>query len=595
MTTFKETGLSPEVLRAIEELGFTTPTPIQAQTIPSLLKSGQDLVALAQTGTGKTAAFGLPIVDQIQIGEPLIQALILCPTRELCLQITADLNRFSKFRKGLVTTPVYGGADIRTQIKALKMGTQIVVGTPGRINDLINRKLLKLEGIKWLVLDEADEMLNMGFKEELDAIIGQTPAERQTLLFSATMPKEIAAMANRYMKERDEISVGNRNQGAKNVTHAYYLVHARDRYDALKRVADLYPGVYGIVFCRTRQECKDVSDKLIADGYNAEALHGDLSQVQRDQVMARFRSRHLQLLVATDVAARGIDVNDLSHVINYNLPDDPEVYIHRSGRTGRAGKSGESIAIIHVKEKGKLKDIERMAKINFERKMVPNGQDICQKQLLHFIDKVEKTVVNQEQIDPLMEEIYAKLANIDRDELIKRFVSTEFTSFLKYYESSPDLNISDDMKRRDRSEGTNANYTRLFINLGRASNFNPPALFNLIEQSTGKRGIELGRIEVLRNFSFFEVEKAWEKDLIDALNTARYNGERVSVEVAEANGADSGAPRREFNGGGGGGGYKKDFRKERSSPEAPRGGGRFEKRSGGGYGSDKKPRTFKRK
>jgi ATP-dependent RNA helicase DeaD len=592
MTTFKETGLSPEVLKAIEELGFTTPTPIQAQTIPALLKSEQDLVALAQTGTGKTAAFGLPVVDQIQIGDPHTQAIILCPTRELCLQITADLKRFAKYRRGLEITPVYGGADIRTQIKAIKMGTQIVVGTPGRVNDLINKNILKLEGIKWLVLDEADEMLNMGFKEELDAIIGKTPPERQTLLFSATMPKEIAAMANRYMRERDEISVGSRNEGAKNVTHGYFMVHARDRYDALKRVADIYPGVYGIVFCRTRQECKDVSDKLIADGYNAEALHGDLSQVQRDQVMARFRSRHLQLLVATDVAARGIDVNDLTHVINYNLPDDPEVYIHRSGRTGRAGKYGESIAIIHTKEKGKLKDIERMAKVTFVRKMVPNGQEICQKQLLHFIDKVENTQVNQEQIEPLMEEIYAKLANIDRDELIKRFVSTEFTSFLKYYENSPDLNLTDDLKRRDKSsDGPNGDYTRLFINLGRAHNFNPPALFQLIEQSTGKRGIELGRIEVLRNFSFFEVEKSWEKDMIEALCSARYNGERVSVELADA--APRGESRNDYRPSGGGG-FRKDFKKEKSFSNGPKSGG-YNRGGEGGFSGDKKPRTFKRK
>lgn len=585
MTTFKETGLSPEVLKAIEELGFTTPTPIQVQTIPTLLKSEQDLVALAQTGTGKTAAFGLPVVDQIQIGDPNVQALVLCPTRELCLQITEDLRRFSKYRRGLEITPVYGGAEIRTQIKALKSGSQIVVGTPGRVNDLINRNILKLEGIKWLVLDEADEMLNMGFKDELDAIIGQTPTERQTLLFSATMPKEISAMANRYMRERDEISVGSRNEGAKNVKHVYYMVHARDRYDALKRVADIYPGVYGIVFCRTRQECKEVADKLIADGYNAEALHGDLSQVQRDQVMGRFRSRHLQLLVATDVAARGIDVNELTHVINYNLPDDPEVYIHRSGRTGRAGRSGESIAIVHSKEKGRLKDIERMAKITFERKMVPNGPEICQKQLLHFIDKVEQTEVNQEQVEPLMEEIYTKLANIDREELIKRFVAAEFTTFLKYYENSPDLNIHDDGRKRDRqSDGGRDGFSRLFINLGKAHHFTPPALFSLIEQCTGKRGIELGRIEILRNFSFFEVEKEKEGLIIETLTNSKYKGERVSVEVAEA----PSESKKEYRGGGGGG-YKKEYRKDRGGSSR---GGDYGRRSE----SDRKPsRSFKRR
>ncbi|MFT3737697.1 MAG: DEAD/DEAH box helicase [Breznakibacter sp.] len=580
MTTFKETGLSPEVLKAIDELGFTTPTPIQVQTIPTLLKSEQDLVALAQTGTGKTAAFGLPVVDQIQIGDPSVQALVLCPTRELCLQITEDLRRFSKYRKGLEVTAVYGGAEIRTQIRALKQGSQIVVGTPGRVNDLINRHVLKLEGIKWLILDEADEMLNMGFKDELDAIIGQTPSERQTLLFSATMPKEISAMANRYMRERDEISVGSRNEGAKNVKHMYYLVHARDRYDALKRVADIYPGVYGIVFCRTRQECKEVSDKLIADGYNAEALHGDLSQVQRDQVMGRFRNRHLQLLVATDVAARGIDVNELTHVINYNLPDDPEVYIHRSGRTGRAGRSGESIAIVHSKEKGKLKDVERMAKITFERKMVPNGPEICQKQLLHFIDKVEQTEVNQEQVEPLMEEIYKKLESIDREELIKRFVSAEFTTFLKYYENSPDLNIHEDGRKKDKPGVGRAGFSRLFINLGKANNFTPPALFSLIEQATGQRGIELGKIEILRNFSFFEVETENESLMIESLTNTRFRGERVSVEVAEARSES----KKDHHGGG-------SFRRDRgSSPK-----GDFGRRSEARHSDKKSSRSFKRR
>jgi ATP-dependent RNA helicase DeaD len=554
MTTFKETGLSPEVLKAIEELGYVTPTPIQIQTIPTLLRSEQDLVALAQTGTGKTAAFGLPIVDQVQLGEPQVQALILCPTRELCLQITEDLKRFSKYRRGLNVLAVYGGTEIRTQIRALKDGAQIVVGTPGRVNDLINRKVLKIDRVARLVLDEADEMLNMGFKEELDAIISQTPAERQTLLFSATMSPEISSMANRYMHERGEISVGSKNAGAKNVTHVYYMVHARDRYDALKRVADLFPGIYGIVFCRTRQETKDVAEHLIADGYNAEALHGDLSQAQRDHVMGRFRARHLQILVATDVAARGIDVNELSHVINYNLPDDPEIYIHRSGRTGRAGRSGVSIAIVHAKEKGRIRDIERLAKVTFERKMVPNGSEICQKQLLHFIDKVENIEVNQEQIAPLMDEIYKKLESIDRDELIKRFVSAEFNSFLEYYQKSPDLNIYDDQKSQRRSgsagEGSSSHYTRLFINLGKVNNFNPPSLFGIIEQSTGKRGIDLGKIEILRNFSFFEIDKEWEKPIMSALNNYRFNGERVVVEVAEAKAEGGG--RKEFRGNRGG-------------------------------------------
>lgn len=531
MKTFKETGLNPEVLKAIDELGFVTPTPIQAQTIPCLLKSEQDLVALAQTGTGKTAAFGLPIIDQVQIGEKEVQALILSPTRELCLQITEDMKRYSKYRSQLNVLPVYGGTEIRTQIRALKGNVHVVVGTPGRINDLIRRKALKLNNIKWLVLDEADEMLNMGFKDDLDTIIETTPAERQTLLFSATMPKEISSMVNRYMKERDEISVGEKNSGATNVKHVYYLVQARDRYDALKRIADIYPGIYGIVFCRTRHETKDIADKLISDGYNAEALHGDLSQSQRDMVMSKFRARHLQILVATDVAARGIDINELTHVINYNLPDDPEIYVHRSGRTGRAGRSGTSIAIIHSKEKGRIKTIERLSKISFERQMVPNGDEICKKQLLHFIDKVENTKVEQEQIDPIMEEVYNKLSSIDRDDLIKRFVSAEFNILLDYYKKSPDLNIH--KEKESRNNKSSEGFSRMFLNVGKSKNLTPPVLFSLLKQQTGKSGIELGKIEIMRNFTFFEIEQSWEQQIIKAFKNATYKGERLSVERAE--------------------------------------------------------------
>lgn len=569
MKTFKETGLSPEVLKAIDELGFETPTPIQAKSIPCLLKSEQDLVALAQTGTGKTAAFGLPVVDQIQIGEKEVQSLILCPTRELCLQITEDMKRFSKYRKNLEILPVYGGTEIRTQMRALKNdNVHIVVGTPGRVNDLIRRKSLDLSSIKWLILDEADEMLNMGFKEELDAIIGTTPEERQTLLFSATMPKEISSMVNRYMKERDEIRVGNKNSGATNVKHVYYMVQARDRYDALKRLADVYPGIYGIVFCRTRHETKDVAEKLIADGYNAEALHGDLSQSQRDHVMGRFRTRHLQILVATDVAARGIDITDLTHVINFNLPDDPEIYVHRSGRTGRAGKSGTSIAIIHSKERGKLKGIERLSKITFEQQQVPGGEEICKKQLLHFIEKVQSIDLNSEQIDPIMAEVYSKLESMERDELIKRFVAAEFNILLDYYKSSPDLNIRKDDKRDRRS---NANFSRMFINIGRAKDLTPPVLFSLIREFTGKSGIEVGKIEIMRNFAFFEVEKDMEQPLIDGFSRANYKGERVSIERAEDKKSSDRGGDRDYKGGGdrdrGGdrGGYNARKRKPTSS------------------------------
>jgi ATP-dependent RNA helicase DeaD len=359
MSTFRETGLKPEIISAIELMGFEKPTPIQEKTIPALLASDNDVLALAQTGTGKTAAFGLPVLNQIDLQENNVQALVLCPTRELCMQISKDIESFSANLKGLKTVAIYGGANITPQIKDLKAGAHIVVGTPGRTLDLIKRKALKIGKIDWLVLDEADEMLNMGFQEDLDAILSTSPDKKQVLLFSATMPKEIQQIAGKYMKHTVEISVGERNSGAENVRHEYYMVHARDRYAALKRIADIYPSIYGIIFCRTRQETKDVADKLISDGYNADALHGDLSQAQRDHVMNRFRNRNLQLLVATDVAARGLDVNDLSHVINYNLPDDLEAYVHRSGRTGRAGKKGLSVSIIHSREKGKIKDLQK--------------------------------------------------------------------------------------------------------------------------------------------------------------------------------------------------------------------------------------------
>jgi ATP-dependent RNA helicase DeaD len=386
---FNETGLSPNLLKAIEEMGFETPTPIQEKTIPLILNDNKDIVALAQTGTGKTAAFGLPVIQQITLSSNSTQALVLCPTRELCLQITKDLTKFSLYQGNINIVSVYGGASINEQIRQLDKGAHIVVATPGRALDLIKRKKLKLQTISWLVLDEADEMLSMGFKDDLDAILSGTPKEKQTLLFSATMPKEISVIAKKYMSNPVEVSVGKTNQGADNVSHEYFVVHARDRYEALKRIADVNPKVYGIVFCRTRAETKEVADNLIRDGYNADALHGDLSQEMRDIVMNRFRNRRLQLLVATDVAARGLDVNDLTHVINYNLPDDPEIYIHRSGRTGRAGKKGISLSILHLKERGKLKDIERMLNKKIENKPVPSGRDICEKQLFNLIDKVE--------------------------------------------------------------------------------------------------------------------------------------------------------------------------------------------------------------
>lgn len=554
MTLFKEMGLSTEIQSAIEELGFEQPTPVQEKTIPFLLENTQDVVALAQTGTGKTAAFGLPIIEQIDTEQKSIQALILSPTRELAMQIASDLKKYSKNVKNLRSAVVYGGSDIRAQIKDLEKGPQIVVGTPGRTLDLIKRKKLRVEEIRWVVLDEADEMLSMGFKDDLDAILENSPEEKQTLLFSATMPKEIVAISQKYMTNIHEISVGKRNMGADTVEHNYYLVHAKDRYLALKRVADVNPNIYGIIFCRTRAETKDVADKLMQDGYNADALHGDLSQAQRDHVMARFRGKHLQMLVATDVAARGLDVNDLTHVINYNLPDDPEVYVHRSGRTGRAGKKGVSVTLIHMREKGKLKQVERSINKPFVKKDVPSGKQICEKQLFSLIDRVEKIEVNEEQIGEFMPVIYKKLAWLDREELIKHFVSVEFNRFLKYYENAKDINVDESRERgsgRDRDRGRRrgkeergrdrgdrggrrggGNMSRFFFSLGKKNGINKRAIIDLINQNTPGKSIDIGSIEVLKGFSFFEIDSNYERELVKAFKNARFKGQRVNIEIA---------------------------------------------------------------
>ena len=536
MITFEETGLSPEVLKAINELGYVNPTPIQERTIPELKDGTNDVVALAQTGTGKTAAFGLPIIERVECKNKKVQVLVLCPTRELALQITKDLVAYSKYIQGLYVTAVYGGADIGKQIRELKKGSQIVVGTPGRVNDLCKRGVLQLGGLRYLVLDEADEMLNMGFKDELDSIISNTPDDRQSLLFSATMPKEIENMSNRYLTNPVEIKVGKQNAGAVTVDHIYYMVHARDRYLALKRIADINPDIFGIVFCRTRHETKEVAEKLIGDGYNADALHGDLSQAQRDQVMHRFRSRHLQILVATDVAARGIDVNDLSHVINYNLPDDIEAYTHRSGRTGRAGKTGTSVAIIHTKENSKIREIERISGIKFKREMIPSGDEICTRQLFHLVDRVEKVDINHEQIEGFVPQIIEKLSDFDREELIKRFVSVEFNRFIAYYEGAKDLNVYKKDLDKDKSSGRRGNgkYSRLYINVGKAHGMTAQRLMGIVNENTDRNKVSFGKIEILRNFSFFEVDESGYKPVISALKGVNFEGEKLHVEVATA-------------------------------------------------------------
>jgi ATP-dependent RNA helicase DeaD len=580
MLTFKETGIREELLKAVEEMGFEQPTPIQEKTIPALLNAGGDMIALAQTGTGKTAAFGLPLIHLANIDSKKVEALVLCPTRELCIQITKDLDNYSKYLKGFRSTAVYGGADISKQIRALKDGCQIVVGTPGRAIDLINRKVLKINDIKWLVLDEADEMLNMGFKEDLETIMAETPKEKQTLLFSATMPKEISSMARKYMNNPEEISVGKKNSGAENVQHEYYMVHAKDRYAALKRVVDINPNIYGIVFCRTRQETKEVAEKLIADGYDADSLHGDLSQQQRDHVMNRFRLRHLQILVATDVAARGLDVTDLTHIINFNLPDELEVYIHRSGRTGRASKNGTSIAIVHTRENRKIQELERIIGKKFTKKPVPLGKDICEKQLFNLIDKFENIEVDENRIEQYLPVIYKKLEWLDRENLIKRLVSLEFNRFLEYYKNAPDLNVyqsdrdlykeesrgfsrdgrrsrsRDDFQdgRRSRSkdhsrdeksarnsddyqetisERGKSQFSRFFINVGSRDSMNPGRMISLINEQTRKRNIEIGKIDILKSFSFFEVDSRHEKDILKSFSNSEYNNIPLQVEISK--------------------------------------------------------------
>ena len=547
-------GLSPNLMKGIEELGYKTPTPIQEEIIPIFLEKENDIVGLAQTGTGKTAAFGLPIIEQIDIRNKSVQALILSPTRELCIQISKDMKNYAKYIQDLKVVPVYGGASIDTQIRALKKGVHIIVATPGRMLDLINRKVAKIGNVKTVVLDEADEMLNMGFRDDLDSILEKTPKIKRTLLFSATMPKEVARIAKNYMNSPVEITIGTQNAGAENIRHIYYQVHAHNRYLALKRIADINPDIYGIVFCRTRRETKDVADKLIKDGYNADAIHGDLSQSQRDHVMKRFREKTLQMLVATDVAARGIDVNDISHIINYNLPEDNEVYTHRSGRTGRAGKSGISIAIVNYREKSKIPQIEKNIRKNFERLPVPNGAEICQKQLFKLIGRMEKVEVDEAQIAPFMDTVNKKLEWLSKEQIIKHFVSLEFNRFLEYYKNAPDLNEKAEDKRdkrdnrdnrdtrnrrnershSDRHERRGKNgYTRFFINIGKKDGVIPVNIIGMINDNTKDRDINIGTIDIKDSFSFFEVGEKYTSKILTSFNDSKFKGRRVRVDVAE--------------------------------------------------------------
>ena len=541
MINFEEMGFTPGILKAIQELGFENPMPVQEQVIPLMLGEEVDIIALAQTGTGKTAAFGLPLVQATDTEINNTQALILCPTRELCMQITGDLTDYAKFTGKLKILAVYGGASIDNQIRGLKKGVHIIVATPGRLIDLIGRGAARLSSVTTVILDEADEMLNMGFLDSINEILEEVPNGRRTLLFSATMSSEISSIARKYMNKPVEITIGTKNSSAANVSHAYYLIHAKDKYKVLKRIADFEPDIYGIVFCRTRKETQEVASKLIDDGYNADALHGDLSQMQRDAVMQKFRIRNLQLLVATDVAARGLDVDDLTHVINYSLPDDTEVYTHRSGRTGRAGKTGISISLVHLRERHILQQIERMVKKPFKAIPIPTGSEICGKQLFNWVNKLENVVTDHQEIEKFLPDIKERLAGLDREELLKRVVSLEFDRFLDDYRHGEELiapvaerdGSSGNSGRRGSHEQYPGNYTRLFINLGKSDGFYPEQLIELVNSNTRGKKVPIGKIDLLKTFSFFEVESSYADNLIGALSNATFMDRRVAVEIAQ--------------------------------------------------------------
>lgn len=549
MKTFEELGVSEAIRRAIGEMGYENPMPVQQEVIPYLLGEGNDVIALAQTGTGKTAAFGLPVLQKVNPNDKRTQAVILSPTRELCLQIAGDLKEYSRYIDNLHVLAVYGGSSIESQIRSLRKGAQVIVATPGRLIDLMHRGVAKLDAVENVVLDEADEMLNMGFTESIDEILAGVPTQRNTLLFSATMGKEIERIAKSYLHDYKEIVVGSRNEGAENVNHIYYLVHAKDKYAALKRIVDYYPRIYGIIFCRTRVETQEVADLLIRDGYNAEALHGDLSQAQRDLTMQKFRQHHTQLLVATDVAARGLDVEDLTHVINYGLPDDVENYTHRSGRTGRAGKRGTSISIIHLREKGKVRIIEKVIGKKFEVGTLPEPQEICTKQLYKVMDEIERIEVNDTEIAPFLPEIFRKLDWLTKEDLIKRIVSREFGHFLRYYADAPvieqpaDRGVNerggDGKSRRERRKGDKSahvaeeGYARLFINLGKRDNFYAREIINLVNRHVRNSKIEIGRIDLTNNCSFFEVPEEDAQLVLSKMKRVKVGDRKVVVDMAE--------------------------------------------------------------
>ena len=596
MKTFEELGVCEEIRRAIEEIGFENPMPVQEEVIPYLLGNKNDVIALAQTGTGKTASYGIPVLQKTDASSKETQAVILSPTRELCLQIADDLNSFAKYIDGMHIAAVYGGTDIGSQIRTLKHGVQIIVATPGRLLDLINRGVAQLEHVNNVVLDEADEMLNMGFSESINAIFESVPEDRNTLLFSATMSKEIEKIALNYLHDHKEIVVGSRNEGAEHVNHIYYLVNAKDKYLALKRIVDFYPRIFAIIFCRTKLETQDIADKLIKDGYNAEALHGDLSQQQRDLTMQKFRQHTVQFLVATDVAARGLDVDDLTHVINYGLPDDIESYTHRSGRTGRAGKKGTSISIIHTREKFKVRQIEKQIGKDFVDGTLPSPEEICKKQLFKTMDDIMKTDVDEEQIAPYMEEINRQFDYIDKEDIIKKMVTITFGKFLDYYKNAPEIVKPESGRGKRGAEGrgseggrgrvsngrrkheAEAGFKRLFINLGKADGFYPGEIMQYLNKHVRGRQ-EVGHIDLLNKFAYIEVPEQDAKRVMKALDGTEYKGRTVRCNDADEEGhgrAARGESGRSERGGRGG---RSPERGSRSSER----GGRSGKR---GYGDD---------
>ncbi len=586
MNKFEALGLGDEILKAVNDMGFETPSEVQEKAIPILLNEDTDIVALAQTGTGKTAAFGFPLIEKIDVKSRITQGLILSPTRELCLQITNELKNYSKYISGLNVVAIYGGASITEQAKQIKRGAQIIVATPGRMQDMINRKMVNISDIGFCVLDEADEMLNMGFYEDINAILSHTPEHKNTWLFSATMPKEVATIAKRFMDSPKEITVGHKNTGSKNVSHEYYVVNSRDRYAALKRLADANPDIFSVIFCRTKRDTQKVAENLIGDGYNAAALHGDLSQNQRDLVMKSFRNRQIQMLVATDVAARGIDVDDVTHVINYQLPDEIETYTHRSGRTGRAGKSGVSMVIVSKSEIRKIKSVERIIKKEFEKKEIPSGEEICQVQLFHLASDIGKAEINHE-IDSYLPSIHEVLDGFSKEELIKKFFSVEFSRFHNYYKNARDLNVTGrDNERSSGGDGT----TRYFINVGEKDGFDWMTLKDFLKEVLELGSDSLSRVDVKESFSFFNTTSEYQERVLSIFEDFRMEGRKVNVEISKGSGRKGGGKRRRD-----GNGFKG---KRRSDGFKPKGKKRFDhgerRDQGGNSRRDRRKRSDRR-